>query len=173
MRIMFDMKADRAEKTTFERVTISDIHVRPARSTDVTTCKKIADQHRTALGFLTRAIFSEAVTRGQLLVAERNMRQLVGFVRFNHRVRGTETAIYDICVDGQAQRQGIGHALILSVASECRKYGRSSIILRCPEESPANDFYQRIGFQQRGIESGRRRRLVVWRLPVETAVCNS
>lgn len=149
------------------------IRVRSAESSDVLSCKMIADQHKPVLGFLPKAVFQEAVERNKLLVAETNAHQIAGFVRFNHRVRGTETAIYDICVDCQLQQQGVGRALVFALAHECIKVSRSSIILRCPEGVAANNFYQHIGFQQVGIESGKRRRLVVWRFLVETALCSS
>jgi ribosomal protein S18 acetylase RimI-like enzyme len=133
----------------------------------------IADQHRQVLGFLPKAIFQEAAERGKLLVAQASDQRITGLVRFNHRVRGSETAIYDICVDDQLQHQGIGRAMVSALASECIKVPRSAIVLRCPEGLPANDFYQHIGFYQDGIQAGKRRRLVVWRLPIETFLCNS
>lgn len=168
------------------------VRVRYAGSPDVTSCKMIADQHKHVLGFMPKAIFQEATERGKLLVAhistvslsthgecpvdalgETENVQIVGFVRFNHRVRGTETALYDICVDTELQHHGVGRALVSTLVSECIKVPRSSIILRCPEGVPANDFYRHIGFEQVGIESGKRRSLVVWHLPVETFLCSS
>jgi ribosomal protein S18 acetylase RimI-like enzyme len=145
----------------------SGLLIRPATMADIAKCKSIADNHRNALGFLTRAVFSEAATRGCLLVADLGAGNVAGFVRFNHRKHGTETAIYDVCVAENAQRQGIGRALILAVAAECRKFDRSSIVLRCPEDLDANGFYQQVGFEKIDAQEGRRRLLVVWRLKVE------
>jgi ribosomal protein S18 acetylase RimI-like enzyme len=149
--------------------TIVQLYISHATTADIDACKTIADQHRDMLGFLTRAVFTEAAERQRLLVAAIDG-QVVGFVRFNHRVRGTETAIYDICTDRQIQGRGVGRALVVALAAECRRCNRETIALRCPEGAPANDFYAHIGFQQGAIEAGKRRRLIVWRLPIKTVL---
>lgn len=146
--------------------------VRLGQAADIPSCKPIADQHRDVLGFLTRGVFAEAVEKQHLLVADLGEQQIVGFVRFNHRKRGTETAIYDIGVDQHFQRQGIGRALVGALANECRIWNRDTIALRCPEGVPANDFYCHIGFQHMGILPGRKRRLMIWQLPIETIICS-
>ncbi len=151
-----------------ERDQSEAIEVRTAQLSDIRSCKNIADRQRDALGFLPRPVFAEAVQRGQLLVAVAKQ-DIVGFVRFNHRLRGVETALYDICVDAPTQRQGVGRRLVQALADSCRKSGRIAIVLRCPESLPANDFYACLGFQQVAIEPGRRRRLVVWRLALAEA----
>jgi ribosomal protein S18 acetylase RimI-like enzyme len=143
------------------------VTIRLACQHDISSCKQFADAHRAALGFLTRALFAEAITRNRLLVAETSDGVIAGFLRFNHRLRGTETALYDICVDRSLQRRGIGRALVSSLVSMCQEADRSAIVLRCPEELPANSFYKRLGFQECDIEPGRRRRLIVWRLTFE------
>jgi len=145
------------------------ISINHATAAGIDACKTIADQHRDVLGFLTRAVFTEAAERQQLLVAAIDG-QIVGFVRFNHRTRGIETAIYDICTDRDMQRHGIGRALVVALAAECRQCNRESIVLRCPVGAHANDFYAHIGFHQGAIEEGKRRRLIVWRLPIKTVL---
>lgn len=138
--------------------------MRLANSADVAACKAIAEQYRAVLGFLPRAVFAEAAERGRLLVAVDGDGAVTGFLRFNHRARGTETALYDICVDGERQRCGIGRSLVDALGAACRSVGHSAIALRCPEGLPANDFYAALGFRAVGIEAGRRRRLLLWRL---------
>lgn len=139
------------------------VEVRTAQVSDIGACKAIADQQRDAIGFLPRPVFTEAIQRGQLLVAV-SSQEIVGFVRFNHRRRGVETALYDICVDTRTQRQGVGRSLMQALAEACRRSERIAIVLRCPENLPANNFYSRLGFQRIAIEPGRRRPLVVWHL---------
>lgn len=139
--------------------------IRLAVPADVPACKAIADDHKHELGFLTRAVFSEAIARHNLLVAQlTDSSKIVAFVRYNHRKRGSETAIYDICVDINHYRMGAGRALLDVLATDCRSRERTSIILKCPEDLSANQFYQSIGFQRIGLDAGRRRALVVWRL---------
>src|SRR6266540_2615603 len=94
-----------------ERDQSEAIEVRTAQLSDIRSCKNIADRQRDALGFLPRPVFAEAIQRGQLLVAV-STQDIVGFVRFNHRLRGIETALYDICVDVPMQRQGVGRSLV-------------------------------------------------------------
>ena len=143
------------------------MNIRMATQEDINRCKEIVDKHRNVFGFLSRPIFQDAAERRSLLVALDSNQNVLGFVRFNHRVRGTETALYDICVDHGFQGQGIGRALISALIEECIKVPRLSIVLRCPEGLPSNDFYQHIGFRQAGIEQGKRRNLIVWRYKIE------
>ncbi|NJK81430.1 MAG: GNAT family N-acetyltransferase [Chloroflexaceae bacterium] len=140
--------------------------VRSAELNDIPTCKAIADAHREALGFIVSASFADAIRRNQLLVADR-AGKVVGFVRYNHRIRGNETALYDICVADSAQRQGVGRLLVAALSASCRLHGRHTIVLRCPENLPANEFYSHIGFQRINVEPGRRRPLVLWRLTLQ------
>lgn len=142
---------------------VSAPFVRSGELRDIPSCKAIADANRDALGFLVAAVFVDAVRRRQLLVAE-SLDHVVGFVRYNHRVCGTETVLYDICVSIGARCQGVGRALIAALGESCRLHGRRTIVARCPEDLPANAFYARIGFQQITVEPGRRRQLVCWRL---------
>jgi ribosomal protein S18 acetylase RimI-like enzyme len=140
--------------------------VRGAQLTDIPSCKAIADAHRDALGFIVAATFADAIRRNQLLVAD-NSGEVVGFVRYNHRIRGNETALYDICVADSAQRQGVGRLLVEALIASCRLHGRLTIVLRCPENLPANEFYAHLGFQRIQVEPGRRRPLVLWRLTIQ------
>lgn len=146
-----------------------ELHIRKATVDDIDACKKIADHHRDELGFLPKPAFLEATDRESLFIAETTQKQVVGFVRYNHRKRGTETAIYDIAVYDPMKRQGVGSALIDALSEECREKSRTSIILKCPENLEANQFYKRVGFERVRIDSGRSRRLVVWRLNVDSA----
>lgn len=144
------------------------VFVRPAELRDIPFCKAIADANREALGFIVAAAFADAICRNQLLVAE-SAEEVVGFVRYNHRVRGAETALYDICVASVARLQGVGRSLVAALSELCRLHERNTIIARCPEDLPSNAFYARLGFQRITVEPGRRRRLVLWRLTLSEA----
>lgn len=147
---------------------LTALFVRPAELRDVPFCKAIADANREALGFIVAATFVDAIRRNQLLVAE-SAGEVIGFVRYNHRVRGVETALYDICVASVAQFQGVGRSLVAALSESCRLHKRHTIIARCPEDLPANAFYARLGFQRIAVEPGRRRRLVLWQLTLSEA----
>ena len=139
--------------------------VRVAELSDISACKSIADSHRDALGFVVTAVFADAIRRNQLLVAEREG-EVIGFLRYNHRLRGHETVLYDIGVAHSAQRQGVGRLLVERLCESSRSYGRLAVVLRCPKNLPANTFYARLGFQRIRVEPGRRRPLVLWHLPL-------
>lgn len=146
------------------------LSIRRAHLNDVPACKAICDANRDALGFIMTAIFNDAIVRRQLLVAELDG-ILVGFVRFNHHVRGDETAIYDICVIQQHRCKGVANALIITLSKECKQIQRNRIVLRCPEGLAANSFYEHIGFTRIAIESGKRRNLVRWHLILRGDPC--
>jgi ribosomal protein S18 acetylase RimI-like enzyme len=147
--------------------------IRQAVPEDIIACKRIADQNREAFGFLPRPVFVEAVERRRLLVAASSTGVVIGFVRFNHRMRGTETALYDICVDNSLRRQGVGRALVAALVDECRRANRETVVLKCPEGLPANDFYDRLGFERQGMVQGRRRNLIIWCLSTGNDLCSS
>ena len=151
----------------FTRDTECSPVVRFADHSDIIAGKRIADQHRDIFGFFPRMVFAEAVARRQLLVAIAASGEVVGFLRFNHRKRGTETALYDIGVDHRMLRQGIGRVLVAALLADCRTHDRTSIMLKCPEGLAAHAFYERLGFERSGVEAGRRRTLVVWQRDTE------
>ena len=135
---------------------------------DVPQCKEIANRHRGEIGFLPSAVFLDAAKNGRLLILKNAENRVLGFLRFNHRVRGNESALYDVCVESNSQRQGLGRLLVLEFIEKCRVVGRTSIVLRCPENLPANVFYLQLGFVQSEIYDGKRRRLIVWRMSLES-----
>jgi ribosomal protein S18 acetylase RimI-like enzyme len=144
------------------------ITVRLADTLDVPACKRIADAYRDVFGFLTRGIFLEAAAGGKLLVAVTEDGSVRGFVRFNHRRRDRTTVLYDIAADPARQRGGIGRSLVAALIRAAEAQSRADIVLRCPEGAAANQFYQALGFRAVGIEQGRRRKLILWRLVLES-----
>lgn len=144
------------------------VAVRLANTLDVPACKRIADAYRDVFGFLTRGVFLEAAAQGKLLVAVTEDGSVRGFVRFNHRRRDRTTVLYDIAADPARQRGGIGRALVVALVRAAEAASRTDIVLRCPEGAAANQFYEALGFRAEGIEQGRRRKLILWRLMVES-----
>lgn len=89
-----------------------------------------------------------------MMVAEESSGRLVGFAAGGPR-RGKrlthDNEIYAIYVLGAAQRQGLGRALVASVARELLARGGQSLalwVLR--DNAPARRFYERLG----GVEVG-------------------
>ncbi|NLE46404.1 MAG: GNAT family N-acetyltransferase [Chloroflexi bacterium] len=138
--------------------------VRKAVLDDLDTIKAIADAHRDELGFVIRRALQESIERGELSVAIDGDR-LAGFVEYRHR-RDQQTTLYHIAVVEQWRQRGIGRLLVEAVRRDALANGKNVIRLKCPESLPANEFYTRLGWQKIAVESGKRRRLVVWELPL-------
>lgn len=49
-----------------------------------------------------------------------------------------------------------------AIEKEARQKNKSIILLKCPEDLPANQFYGSIGYTKMLVETGKIRRLNVW-----------
>jgi GNAT superfamily N-acetyltransferase len=126
--------------------------IRNAVESDIPAIKKIANQHKSELGFVMLPSLREGIARRELHVAEYG-RQLVGFVRW-HRRRDDTSTVYEIAVDKSRRGENIGRALLFAVPGPIK--------LKCTVDNPANAFYEHEGFKLAGIEEGRKRALNVW-----------
>jgi len=139
------------------------VTIRKASVHDLLAVKAIADANRESIGFVLRPALEEHMHRGWLYVAgyEDTQDTVVGFVNFRHRRDGW-SVVYEICVDASARMQGVGHRLLSQLYSDVVNQQRKGVLLKCPEESPANEFYATVGLKCIGIVPGRQRRLVLW-----------
>lgn len=138
------------------------IDIRPGKISDLRTCKLLVDQNRDIFGFIMLPILQESIEKNQIIVADDNGR-ILGFVRYNHKKRGVETRLYDICVSKESQGLGIGKKLIDSLIQSSLDHGKLEILLYCPGGLPSNSFYEHLGFQKGRTISGKRRSLHLWR----------
>ncbi|HXG20703.1 MAG TPA: N-acetyltransferase [Methylomirabilota bacterium] len=139
------------------------IKIRKARPEDLDQIKKLAARNSDALGFVLRPALEQAILEGRLVVAEMGNR-ILGFQEYYHRKRDRQTTLYHKCVAAEFRGHGIGKALVDAVVAEAQNMGRTHLLLKCPEDLPANEFHRRYGFKLVAKENGRRRRLNVWRL---------
>jgi N-acetylglutamate synthase-like GNAT family acetyltransferase len=137
-----------------------NITVRKATQDDLDKIKALADAHRQELGFVRRPALLEAIIRKEIIVAQ-NSEHLAGLVHYRHR-QDTQTTLYDIVVAPNYRRLGIGKALIETLIAEARTLGKQMIVLKCPEELPANNFYAHLDFERLREEPGKHRKLIVW-----------
>jgi len=139
--------------------------IRKAVPNDLDAIKQLTDQHRHELGFVLRPALQEAIADQELFVAE--VEDLIaGFVHYHHR-RDRQTTLYHIAVREERRGQGIGRALIEALSVESTSRGQRQILLKCPKNLAANDFYANIGLSLICAEKGKRRELNVWVLQLE------
>lgn len=109
--------------------------------------KNMADKNKEIFGFIPSPAFRDSYEQGELFVGRK------GFCRWHQRLDG-QTTIYEIYVKPQYRRQGVATSFI-------RKLGEP-ILAKCPAKSTANRFWQKLNFMLRGVERGKKRKLLVW-----------
>lgn len=142
--------------------------VRPATNTDIFAIKKIADANKNSLGFLPRPKINEAIEQKRIFVLYKDD-VLAGFLIFRHRKRDTQTTLSDICVSKEWRGQGGGQQLIDALIQDCILQSRDFILLKCPDDLPANTFYKKIGFNLVSVAEGKNRPLNIWRLDIHNS----
>lgn len=133
-----------------------DTTIRLAEDDDLKNVKHLAHVAEKDIGFLTYQAFRESIDAKELLVAI-DGNSFLGFARY-HRRRDGWVTLYDIVVRPDARRQKIGSRLIHDLVQRLGV----PIQLKCPEGTPANEFYRRLGFTDEGLVDGRKRRLNRW-----------
>lgn len=141
--------------------------IRTATFADLDAVKSIADAHRHELGFVILPSLREQIERGQMLVAM-DRDEIVGFVDYHHR-RDGQITLYHIAVEPEARTRGIGRALLDTLLQVARQAGSTRIVLKCPVDLQANQFYGQYGFQLVETLNGRKRALNEWVLEIEVA----
>ncbi len=155
----------RAEQGTINSdVVVSIIFAVPE---DLDAVKALADCAKASLGFVRRGALAEAIQRNEVLVASA-ARAILGYCYFYRRRDGVST-IYHLVVDGRARRMGIGQRLVKQVVADARQCGATMIRLKCPADLEANDFYERVGFRQTGVEDHSPRPLKLWEMVVQAS----
>jgi len=128
--------------------------------TDLDEIKKIADSHKNELGFIMRPILARSIVQGELMVAVNGV-GIMGFIQYHHR-RDEQTTLHNVVVVPSFRKYGIGRELILNLEKEAVSKNKSFILLKCPEDLDANEFYKHVGYKEVDNETGKSRRLNIW-----------
>ncbi|MFQ5758745.1 MAG: GNAT family N-acetyltransferase [Candidatus Bathyarchaeia archaeon] len=136
--------------------------VRKATLDDLDVIKALADSHRYELGFVRCAALQRAIEQNEVFVAQ-NRQYITGFVDYHHR-RDGQTTLYHIGVSPALRGQGIGRSLVMALYEEAQQRGSRTIVLKCPADLPANDFYAALSFHLIGEERSKNRPLRIWSL---------
>lgn len=134
--------------------------IRKATPEDLETLDSLVKAHKKELGFVRRVTLAESISARSLLVTEID-NKVIGLVHYRHR-RDAQTTLYDIVVESNYRFMGVGKTLIDALIAEAQTLGKQTIVLKCPEELPANDFYAHLDFERLREEPGKHRRLIVW-----------
>lgn len=124
---------------------------------EVAIAKEVSNKLKRELGFVNRAALEKSFLVNELDVIGDG----VGFVNFHHR-KDDQTTIYELGVKPEFQRQGWGRLLFYRVLCSSIEKGKIKIVAKCPIDLPSNRFYERLGFQLKKLEPGRKRPLHVW-----------
>ena len=123
---------------------------------DVEGAAELFQRHREELGFV-----NTAQCREKDLYTVEKKGEVVGAALGNHCVRKPQTTLYEIAVDENHRRDGIGNELIARMASDSP---HDKLVAKCPVDLPANRFYESLGWVCVETEAGKNRPLNVWEL---------
>lgn len=138
--------------------------LRKATLEDLDGIKILVDKHKNELGFVVRGALHRSIESSEIIVAVDEIEgNLVGFVHYRHR-KDKQTTLYNIVVAQDKRRCGIGKLLLDSLAAEAINKEKESILLKCPIELPANDFYRHLGFKLDSTIEGKKKPLNIWSL---------
>ena len=144
---------------------MSAINIRLGKAVDIEGAKRIADQHRSELGFVNMGILRAAQNREGLLVASKMLDEksdvIVGFANFRLR-RDRNVTLYEIAVADGYKGKGIGKRLLNVLIRRAHLAGGEYVRLKCPLGLRANSFYSQCGFEHVETERGKKRVLKVW-----------
>jgi len=141
--------------------------IRQARNSDLNDIKAIFDKNKTELGFVTRPALQLSIQRAEIYIAlETVTKTVVGVVHYRHR-KDKQTTLYSIVVEQNFRGHGIGKRLVRTLTQQAHRKGQTFILLRCPNNLIANNFYRDYGFQHSAVETGKKRPLNVWTLSIK------
>jgi N-acetylglutamate synthase-like GNAT family acetyltransferase len=138
----------------------TDWNIRKAQMSDLQDIKKIADSHKRELGFVMRPVLARSIDHKELFVAV-NGEGVIGFIQYHHRL-DSQTTLHNIVVKPDYRKFGIGQKLIAALETESRSKNQGHVLLKCPKELPANDFYSHLGYERVAEEQGKSRELNIW-----------
>jgi N-acetylglutamate synthase-like GNAT family acetyltransferase len=137
------------------------VTIRKAEMSDLQDIKRIADIHKTELGFIMRPVLVRSIEQEEIFVVA-NGEGIIGFMQYHHRL-DSQTTLHNIVIQSNYRKRGFGHQLETALEMEARCRNQLHIQLKCPEDLPANNFYESVGYEKVDTEQGKLRRLNIWR----------
>jgi len=134
--------------------------VRKACINDLNSIKKLVDANKHELGFVTRPALIESIERKEIYIAIQ-LEEVIGVIHYRHR-RDGQTTLYHLVVKVESRQVGVGKRLVSAMQRDARKIGQIFILLKCPVDLSANQFYAKCKFELTATEKGKSRFLNTW-----------
>lgn len=124
-------------------------------SDDIEEAVELFQDHAEQLGFINEA----RVEEGPLYVEKRDG-EVVGAALANHLSSRAISYLRDIVVKEEYRREGIAESLVEQIREDSP---HPVLKAKCPEDLPANDFYDETGWQFEEVEEvGGGKNLNIW-----------
>lgn len=124
----------------------------------VSQVSAIADKNKAAFGFLSKTVYEQMASKGQLWVAVNSMRELKGYLMFGGTMPSLK--VFQVYACETVKGHGVGSKLIEALKEFAKDKNYHSIVARVASDLPANNFWERVGFsvyrQVKGGETTRR-----------------
>lgn len=150
--------------------------VRDGKLSDLSGIIRIVNSknNRLSFGWVQKVVLADAVedqqakpftSQHRIRVVVDSHGTIIAFLRAYLRRDGA-TTLHEIGVAEANQNTGIGTLLITETIAHSRERGMTILRLKTPVGMRSNAYYPRFGFKHVGTESGRKRILNVYELPL-------
>jgi RimJ/RimL family protein N-acetyltransferase len=115
---------------------------------------KMMNKYSKEVGFVLKPAIREQASKKHIVYIE-DENKIVAVCNFNLR-KDNITIIYEIVTDLEFRGKGYAKEIIKFLS-------KTHIVeLKCPIDNKSNEFYKKIGFKLKEVQSGAKRKLNVW-----------
>jgi N-acetylglutamate synthase-like GNAT family acetyltransferase len=144
--------------------------IRPATPRDLAFLAALQRQHSNAVGYLPRAALAEYVDNAAATIGEHNGQE-ASYLLARRRLawQPLMRSIAQAAVHFDAQRRGLGLALVENLCAEAQIDGQLAVQANCRDGLDANEFWVAAGFvavARLNPANARNRDVIVWRRPL-------
>ena len=120
---------------------------------DIEAVDRLMKRNSATLGFLPRAALNDYLSRGNVLGAWDDRKQLVGYLLYGASQGSFRIA--HLCVSERSRGQGVARTLLEALKEQVTT--QKTITLHCRRDFPANNLWPKLGFIPLGERPGRSR----------------
>ena len=126
-------------------------------------------QNADDLAFYPLTTLEKAIESGSIITCQDNG-EIAGYLWFGAVNQGSDTIIYQACVDYDSRMRHLGYGMVRELIELCTAGGSVGIRLKCASSSESNAFWNGIGFYCTKVKQGgikRNRELNYWRSDIQ------